>query len=218
MGDNFDAPAGAATNTAIGRGKSGGGAEASAAGREDDALMAAFIAGSSDAFDQLFESYKQPLFGFFWRRVGERGLAEELTQDTFVAVIRAARRYRPQATFRAWLFAIAFRILRAHRRRAAFRATFFGSPPAHQEPASNSSLEAQLLVREALGKLDRIDREILLLREFEQLSYDEIAGVLGAAVNTVRSRLFRARQALREVLSASAPAAVAALKTQEEHP
>jgi RNA polymerase sigma-70 factor (ECF subfamily) len=60
-----------------------------------------------------------------------------------------------------------------------------------------------LFMRDALGKLDREEREILLLREFEQLSYVEIAEVLRLPVNTVRSRLFRARMALRELLAAS---------------
>jgi RNA polymerase sigma factor (sigma-70 family) len=186
--------------------------------RDDEALMAAFQQGSPDAFDKLFERYKQPIFGFFWRRAGDRGLAEELTQDTFLAVIRASRRYRPQATFRTYLYAIAFKILRAYRRKAAFRATFFGIAQQHAEPARDSGLESQLLVREALRSLDRIDREILLLREFEQLSYGEIAEVLAIPVNTVRSRLFRARTALRATLSAPAQPAQPDLRTQEEHP
>jgi len=224
MGDDsasFDPTSGAVASEGTGRPAGESGAEASAA-RDDEALMAEFAGGSPEAFDELFDRYKQPVFGFFWRRVGERSLAEELTQDTFVAVIRASRRYRSQATFRTYLYAIAFKILHAHRRKAAFRATFFGLAPAHEEPMRNSSLEAQLLVREALGKLDHTDREVLLLREFEQLSYSEIAGALGAPVNTVRSRLFRARTALRETLSAAAPTtvaptAVAELRAQEEH-
>jgi RNA polymerase sigma factor (sigma-70 family) len=185
-------------------------------GRSDEALMAAFQQGSPDAFDPLFERYKQPMFGFFWRRVSDRALAEELTQDTFLAVIRAARRYRPEAAFRTYLYAIAFKILHAYRRKAAFRATFFGIAPAHAEPARESGLESQLLIREALRHLDRTDREILLLREFEQLSYGEIADVLGIPMNSVRSRLFRARMGLREILSASNRTARAELRTQEE--
>ena len=170
----------------------------------DEELMTAFARGSKDAFTELFARYKQPLFGFFWRRVADRAQAEELTQETFIAVIRAAPRYEQSAQFRTYLYAIALKILRAYRRKAAFRATFLGSAAEHAEPAAESGVVTQLFMREALRKLDAMDREILLLREFEQLSYAEIAELLHLPVNTVRSRLFRARTALRELLSGNA--------------
>jgi F0F1-type ATP synthase assembly protein I len=93
-----------------------------------------------------------------------------------------------------------FRILRAHRRKTAFRATFFGSTDIEREPGRDAAIDAELQIRQAMARLDRIDREALMLREFEQLSYAEIAELLGVPVNTVRSRLFRARFALREIL------------------
>lgn len=182
----------------------------------DEQLMIAFSRGSNDAFSQLFARYKQPLFGFFWRRVPDRAQAEELTQEAFVAVIRAAPRYEPSARFRTYLYAIALKILRAYRRKAAFRATFLGSPAEHVEPSAESGIVTQLFMREALRKLDGIDREILLLREFEQLSYAEIAELLNLPVNTVRSRLFRARTALRELLSENAPARGREIRRPEE--
>jgi DNA-directed RNA polymerase specialized sigma24 family protein len=95
--------------------------------------------------------------------------------------------------------------LRSYRRKAAFRAVFHVSDSGEHEPASRNTLDTDVMLREAVSKLDRNDREILLLREFEQLSYDEIAELLRLPVNTVRSRLFRARTALREVLAAPAP-------------
>ena len=174
----------------------------SAAVSSDELLMNAFARGENDAFGELFTRYKQPIFGFFWRRVADRAQAEELSQETFVAVIRAAPRYEPNAQFRTYLYAIAQKILRAYRRKAAFRATFMGAPPDHAEPAAESCVVTQLFVREALRILDNVDREILLLREFEQMSYAEIADLLDLPVNTVRSRLFRARTALRELLTA----------------
>jgi len=182
----------------------------------DEQLMSAFSRGSSDAFNELFKRYKQPLFGFFWRRLVDRAHAEELTQETFVAVIRAAPRYEPSAQFRTYLYAIALKILRAYRRKAAFRATFLGSPAEHVEPAAESGVVMQLFMREALRKLDSMDREILLLREFEQLSYVEIAELLKLPVNTVRSRLFRAREALRELLSENAPSSGREIRRPEE--
>lgn len=165
----------------------------------DEQLMLAFVKGSAEAFNELFQRYKQPLFGFFRRRVADREQAEELTQETFVAVLRAKARYQPAALFRTYLYAISFKILRAHRRKAAFRATFFG---AHKgEPRTYNGGDAGMLLREAVEKLDRTDREILLLREFEELSYAEIAELSQLPLNTVRSRLFRARMALRVLLT-----------------
>src|ERR1700683_1995455 len=170
----------------------------SAAAESDEQLMVAFSLGSTDAFSELFSRYKQPLFGFFRRRVADPAQAEELTQETFLAVLRASSRYQPRALFRTYLYAIGFKILRAYRRKAAFRATFIGTVGRVREFAHTSSVDAEVLLRQTVEQLDHVDREILLLREFEQLSYAEIAELLGLPVNTVRSRLFRARIALRD--------------------
>ena len=169
----------------------------------DEQLMVAFCGGRADAFGELFSRYKQPLFGFFRRRVADPAQAEELTQETFVAILRAASRYEPTALFRTYLYAVSFKILRAYRRKEAFRATFHGTQVG--EPAMRGALDADVVLRDAVGRLERMDREVLLLREFEQLSYAEIAEVLRLPVNTVRSRLFRARTALREVLAGRLP-------------
>ena len=85
----------------------------------DEQLMQAYAQGQAAAFSALFGRYRQPVFGFFRRRVMDAALAEELAQETFLAVVRAAKRYEAAALFRTWLYAIAFKILRAHRRKAA---------------------------------------------------------------------------------------------------
>jgi RNA polymerase sigma-70 factor (ECF subfamily) len=169
--------------------------------------MLAFSQGSSEAFTELFHRYKQPIYGFLRRRVADPAHAEELAQETFLALLRAAARFEPRALFRTYLYAIGFKILRAHRRKAAFRATFFGHRNSSVDPSKQDATEAALWVRRAVERLDSIDREILLLREFEQLSYAEIADLLELPVNTVRSRLFRARTALRNLLEPPASAA-----------
>ena len=97
--------------------------------------MLAFSKGSADSFSELFARYKQPIFGFFRRRVFEAAHAEELTQETFLALFRAAARYQPRALFRTYLYAMGFKILRAHRRKAAFRGTFFGQRVSFPDPA-----------------------------------------------------------------------------------
>jgi RNA polymerase sigma-70 factor (ECF subfamily) len=171
----------------------------------DEHLMLAFSKGSADSFNELFLRYKQPIYGFFRRRTADSSHAEELTQEAFLVLLRAASRYEPRALFRTYLYAIAFKILRAHRRKAAFRATFLGQPKSLPDPARQDATESGLWVRRAVEKLDPIDREILLLREFEQLTYAEIADLLELPINTVRSRLFRARTALRNLLEPSVP-------------
>ena len=171
----------------------------------DEQLMVAFSRGSMEAFSQLFSRYNQPLFGFFLRRVADPAHAEELTQETFLALLRASARYEPRALFRTYLYAIGFKILRAYRRKTAFRITFLGTTAGFREPLVRNGADAEVWLRQAVGRLERTDREILLLREFEQLSYAEIAELLRLPLNTVRSRLFRARRALRDLLATPAP-------------
>jgi RNA polymerase sigma-70 factor (ECF subfamily) len=187
-----------------------------AAVASDEQLMVAFSSGSKEAFSELFARYKQPLFGFFRRRVADPAQAEELTQEAFLAVLRASSRYQPRALFRTYLYAIGFKLLQAHRRKAAFRATFLGATVGLCEPMVRNAMDAELWLRQAMGKLEPMDREILLLREFEQLSYLEISQLLSLQVNTVRSRLFRARMALRDRLAAAAPKPSAEELTESE--
>jgi RNA polymerase sigma-70 factor (ECF subfamily) len=124
-----------------------------------------------------------------------------LAQETFLAVLRAVQRYEPRATFRAYLFGIAFNILAAHRRKSGLNATQSDSTREDVSDPSGTNPENVIWVRQAVDRLDVAEREVLLLREFEELSYEEIAKILRAPVNTVRSRLFRARMALREILA-----------------
>jgi len=175
--------------------------------RSDEQLMLAYCGGQFDAsgiaaFNELFSRYKQPVFGFFRRRLADAAQAEELTQETFIVILRSADRYASSALFRTYLYSIGFNILRSHRRKLAFRALFQSTGETTREPETHTSIDADMQIRQAVGRLEHIDREVLLLREFEQLSYAEIAEVLSLPVNTVRTRLFRARIALREILSA----------------
>jgi len=163
----------------------------------DEALMLEFQGGSRPAFEELFARYRGPLYGFFRRRLNGDERAEDLTQETFLAVIRAADRYEPLALVRTYLYGIAMNLVAAERRRRAK-----DSPPGKEapEPATREAPDSVLWIRQALEKLDESEREILMLREYEQLSYAEIADLQSLPVNTVRSRLFRARMALKEYL------------------
>ena len=180
----------------------------------DEQLMFAFRDGDDRAFEALFLRYKQPLFGFFRRRVHDPVRAEELTQECFLALLRAREKYQARASFRTFLYAIALNLLRADRRKTVFRALWSGHVPETEAPDPGADAETSVLLRDALRRLDKNDREVLMLRTYEQLSYAEIAALLAMPVNTVRSRLFRARGALRELLTSAGTTTTATGKAQ----
>src|SRR5271157_4512244 len=151
----------------------------------DESLMLDFKRGSSQAFQMLFEQYRAPLYAFFYRRLGSPERAEDLTQDTFVAVIRAVERYEPLATVRTYFYSIASNLLLGERRKQARRSGTLESGDTGEElPECFGNPDDVLWVRQALVKLEPLEREILMLREYEQLTYAEIAEVLGVPVNT----------------------------------
>jgi RNA polymerase sigma-70 factor, ECF subfamily len=162
----------------------------------DETLILEYQRGSREAFQELFARYRQPIYAFFRRRLTGKDRAEDLTQETFVVIVRNSVRYQPKALFRTYLYGIAMNILSAERRRAE-RAQRELNP---EITALDDLSEPGLWVREALEKLAPEERQILMLREYEQLSYSEIAALLNLPINTVRSKLFRARQALKNHL------------------
>ena len=182
----------------------------------DEALMLEFQGGSRAAFEELFARYQKPLYGFFGRRLNNPERAEDLTQETFLAVIRAVSRYEPRASVRTYLYSIALKLLAAERRKFLTSST---SGQSATEPKTDGTPDSALWVRQALEKLDAPEREILMLREYEQLSYSDIAELLRIPVNTVRSRLFRSRLALKNHLGSEArPNPALRTSTGQPHP
>ncbi|HEX4998990.1 MAG TPA: RNA polymerase sigma factor [Terriglobia bacterium] len=170
--------------------------------QSDEQLMLDFQGGSAPAFEELFTRYRQSVYGFFRRRLAHAARAEELAQEVFVIVLRGVERYEQRSTFRAYLFGIAVRQLWSERRRelrdnrkmSESASTGSSSASPSGDPATG------IWIRGALERLDPAHREVLMLREYEELSYDDIADALGVPVNTVRSRLFRARAELKTLL------------------
>src|SRR5438132_5677380 len=165
--------------------------------RSDEQLMLEFQKGKSQAFEELFQRYRNPIYGFFRRRLNDETRAEDMTQETFVVIIRGTERYEPRAKFRTYLYAVALKLLWTERRKESREARIGGEPV---EPRQENDPSAALWIRDAIARLDPDHREVLMLREYEQLSYDEIAELLQIPVNTVRSRLFRARAELKALL------------------
>lgn len=146
----------------------------------DEQLMLAHQQGAADAFPELFARYRQPVYGFFRRRLDHAARAEELAQEVFLAVLRGTQRWEPRATFRTWLYGIAMKMLWAERRKVAREAGAVAinaaeAPDGVATTATNDASDDALAVRQAVARLDATDREVLLLREYEQLRYEEIA-------------------------------------------
>ncbi len=160
----------------------------------DEALVLDFQRGSREAFEELFARYRGAIHGFFRRRLENNERAEDLAQETFLALISAVSRYEPRAQLRTYLYGIALKLLAAERRK---HKSAFLDECDRELPVADEIQDKALWVRQSLEKLDGFEREILMLREYEQLSYAEIAQLLRLPVNTVRSRLFRARLALK---------------------
>jgi RNA polymerase sigma-70 factor (ECF subfamily) len=160
--------------------------------------MLDFKGGDGRAFEQLFRRYQDAIYGYVRRRVNDPGRAEEITQDVFLALVQHRNGYEVTASFRTYLYRIAL-----NRVSSEYRKKKESDPlPAEAEGAGEDPAVVRQ-VREALERLESDQREIVLLREYQGLSYEEIARVLGVPVGTVRSRLFRAKLALREILAPS---------------
>lgn len=172
--------------------------------RADEELMLAFKQGDRLAFAELFARYKNAVYGYVRRRVNDPGRAEEITQDVFLALVQRRNGYEVQASFRTYLYRIALnRIASEHRKKSRSEA-LPARPACGRENSGGAAAGDPLVVaqvRRALAQLEPEQREVVVLREYQGLSYEEIAQVLQVPVGTVRSRLFRARMALRDLLA-----------------
>ena len=156
--------------------------------------MQAFKHGEGPAFRELFDRFKNPIYGFVRRRVDDPSRAEEITQDIFLALVERRNGYEVRSSFRTYLYRIAMnRVASEHRKQnerdGADPVACAGDPTVVQQ------------VRQALDKLEPGQKQVVMLREYEGLSYEEIAKVTNLPVGTVRSKLFRAKLALRQLLS-----------------
>lgn len=159
-------------------------------------------AGDRGAFSQLVRRYQDRVYRFILRMVNSHDEALELTQDTFINAWQALPDWRPDAEFRTWLFRIASNAaMDCLRRRKVVE--FVALEEDYDTPGEGPGPEAQLqtkqrlvAVESALARLAPDQREILLLREVEDMSYAEIGATLGINEGTVKSRLARAREAL----------------------
>lgn len=176
----------------------------------DDAGLAARARnGDSKAFTELVSRHQDRVFRFVFRMIGSREEAMDITQDSFVKAWQAMPRWRPEAQFGTWLLQIARNATRDVLRRSnvvAFEPLDADLPVADPAPTPEERIEARCRVASldaALRMLPSEHREVLLLREMEDLSYAEIARALGVAEGTVKSRIARARTALLAIFASA---------------
>lgn len=176
--------------------------------RSDDAegeIVARIADGERQALDTLYQRYAQPLFGYLLTLTADRGLAEEILQDTFVAAWRAAERFEGRASVKTWLFSIARR--QAHNSLRRRNLALTDDTALEQTPSDEPEPETALLqnadrqaLTGAIEQLRPVHREVLLLAFVHDLSYAEMADLLDVPLGTIRSRLSNARRLLRETL------------------
>ncbi len=180
---------------------------------EDVRLMGLVAGGDTSAFEKVVERHQALVAGTAARMLGSNSDVEDIAQQVFIRVWKSARRYVPRAKFTTWLLKITRNLVFNELRRAKRRAQIpLQSDPGAEEiqlkdetnPAPDASLledELQRAIEEAIMQLPESQRMALVLRRYEQLSYEEIAGVLDLSVPAVKSVLFRARTELRSRLS-----------------
>lgn len=180
---------------------------------EDVRLMQLVGRGDTKAFEELVERHQALVAGTVARMLGSNSDVEDIAQQVFIRVWKSARRYKPRAKFTTWLLKITrnlvFNELRRTKRRAQvpLDSTAGADEPALKDesnPAPDASLleaELQQAIEEAIMHLPDTQRMALVLRRYEQLSYEQIAEVLDLSVPAVKSVLFRARTELRSRLS-----------------
>jgi RNA polymerase sigma-70 factor (ECF subfamily) len=165
--------------------------------QDDVQLLRRSASGDSRAFHTLVDRHADRLFRLAARLVGNAADAEDVLQETFTGAYRSMKRFEERASIKTWLTRIL--VTQAalwHRSKKKTQVLD------DQTPHRSSDANAKLDVQAALQQLSAEHREVLVLREFESLSYDEIADVLNVPRGTVESRLHRARNELREKLKA----------------
>jgi RNA polymerase sigma-70 factor (ECF subfamily) len=191
---------------------------------EDAALVAALKSGSEEAFGVLIGQYSQPLYTLIARSLHDPADAADITQDVFIKVFRSIRSFHGESSLRTWMYRIALHEASNQRRwwsrhkkqeltidtpigasetdegddAMCLGATLADSNISPYQQAEHAELKAR--VEDSLRKLPEAFRTVVVLREMEGFSYEEIAEILDVPAGTVKSRLTRGRAALKEIL------------------
>lgn len=172
--------------------------------------MLAFQAGSEDAFDRLVETYSGQVYALFTRFLGPVPEREDLVQEVFLRVLRSRERYTPTARFSTYLYRVAFNLAVNHNERERTPRGFedaggepedaarLGAAPESADPSRELETDDVVrAVREAIAALPESQRMALILAKYDELSFAEIAVVLGSSEKAIKSLVHRARESLR---------------------
>lgn len=173
----------------------------------DDELMARIARGEDEAFRLLVERWEKPVFAFLARMSGSAEDAQDLASETFWRVYENAKRYRAAGRFKSWLFRIGGNLGRSQLRRRKILQWVGLDAVAHRATSASArpderleKMERKVSVRKALAKLPERQRQAILLRQYEQMSYREIADVLDTSVSAVETLLHRGMKNLGQQL------------------
>src|SRR4030042_24368 len=187
--------------------------------RSDEGLMLSCRDGDEGAFETLYRRYEKPVFSFIYRMVLSAADADGLCQETFFKVIRAKKKYRNTAKFKTWLFNIALNLCRDRVRRMKFRSHISLNSPAFSQdskeiqkqqsvcdpssdPANSTQIaEMKALVQQAFIKLPEQERTVVILRQYHDLKFSEIAEIMDCPLGTAKSLNHRGREKLMKALS-----------------
>lgn len=181
---------------------------------DDFQLVRAFQAGDEKAFEELIRRYQRQVANIIYLTFCSREVVEDLAQEAFIRVYRSLAKFEFDASFYSWLYRITINLCIDEIRRRKIKKTFSldflseerieekEKPSRRIQTPSDSLLESEKkdVVSKALQKLRPSHRSVLILREYEDLSYDEIAKTLKISVQAVKSRIFRAREEMRTLL------------------
>lgn len=182
---------------------------------EEDALVTALRRGVEEAYEILIQRYQQPVYNLVCRLMNDPSDASDIVQEVFLKVFRNIGSFRGNSSLKTWIYRIAVNEAYNHRRwfsRHQRQEVALGPEPgvpsyadtladAGRSPFDQAAdREARALVEEALEKLNPKFRAAVVLRDIEDLSYEEIAAVLEVTLGTVKSRILRGREALRKTL------------------
>lgn len=182
---------------------------------DHDLIARVLVDDDRHAFGELVRQHQSAVRGFLRRLTGgQQGLADDLAQETFLAAYRDLAKFRGGAEFSTWLFGIAYNQFRSARRRERALVAWTDGEPAAQAlpgyegtvPATTTAVDLQQDLAAALQQLSPDERAAIHLCYTEGLTHDEAATALGAPLGTVKTHVLRAKEKLRHLLRAWAPA------------
>ena len=184
---------------------------------EDHRLISGLQVGDEASYERLIERFQAPVYNLAWRLLADPSDASDVVQEVFLKIFRNIEHFRGESTLRTWVYRIAIneshnrrRWLFRHRRGEPGIEDTFEDNDAREKPLMDTgetpfdftmNREAQILLEEGLAAINPVFRAALVLREIEDMSYDEIAEILEVSLGTVKSRIMRGREALRRYLA-----------------